>query len=336
MAEEAIDLDIDEMAAIVLMVVGEETASEVMKHMGPKEVQKLGFAISNIADLTKEKISMSISTFMATVHTQTALGVGKDDYLRTVLVNALGEEKAAGIIDRILLGGNAKGLESLKWMNAKSVAELIGNEHPQIIAIVLSYLESEQSAEVLACFPENMRTDLLMRVATLEGVQPAALKQLNSNLEQQLKGGSTIQASSIGGVQAAANILNFIDGNVETEIIEKVKTTDDDLGQKIQDLMFVFDNLNDMDDRGMQTLLREVSTDQLLLALRATEAELKEKIFRNMSKRAAEMLRDDLEASGPVKLSEVETAHKDILAIARRLADEGQLMLGGGGGDEMI
>ncbi|GJM04243.1 MAG: flagellar motor switch protein FliG [marine bacterium B5-7] len=323
-------------AAIFLMSIGEESASEVMKHMGPKEVQRIGIAMTAVKDLSKEMVNSVIGEFMTTVNKQTSLGIGADDYVRNVLYSALGEDKAAGVIDRILLGGNSQGLESLKWMKPKSVAELISNEHPQIIAIILSYLESDMAAEIITEFPEKMRSDLLLRIATLESVQPAAMRELNETLERQLKGGSNVQSSSIGGVKAAADILNFIETSAEAAIMDKVKEVDEDLGQEIQDLMFVFENLMGVDDRAMQTILREVSTDSLLLAMKAADDELKEKIYANMSKRAAEMLRDDLEAKGPVKLSEVETAQKEILSIARRLADEGQISLGGSADEELV
>lgn len=329
-------LDPTQKAAVLLMTIGEESAAEVLKHMGPKEVQRIGIAMTSVKDLTKDMVNNVIGEFMNTVNKQTALGVGVDDYVRSVLYSALGEDKAASVIDRILLGGNSQGLEALKWMAPKSIAELIQNEHPQIIAIILSYLESDMSAEVLTEFPEKVRSDLLLRIATLESVQPAAMKKLNDTLEAQLKGSSGTQSSTIGGVKAAADILNFIDSSAEAAIMEKVKEVDEDLGQEIQDLMFVFENLNGIDDRAMQTILREVSTDVLLLAMKAADDELKEKIYANMSKRAAEMLRDDLEAKGPVKLSEVEAAQKEILSIARRLADEGQISLGGGSDEELI
>jgi flagellar motor switch protein FliG len=329
-------MDPTQKAAVFLMSIGEESAAEVMKHMGPKEVQRIGIAMTTVKDLTKEMVNSVIGEFMTTVNKQTSLGVGVDDYVRNVLYGALGEDKAAGIIDKILLGGNSQGLESLKWMQPKSVAELISNEHPQIIAIILSYLESDMAAEIIIEFPEKVRSDLLLRIATLESVQPAAMKELNETLEKQLKGGSNIQSSSIGGVKAAADILNFIESSAEAAIMDKVKEVDEDLGQEIQDLMFVFENLMGVDDRAMQTILREVSTDSLLLAMKAADDELKEKIYANMSKRAAEMLRDDLEAKGPVKLSEVETAQKEILSIARRLADEGQISLGGSADEELV
>ena len=321
-------LDYAQRAAVLLMSIGEDSASEVLKHMGPKEVQRIGVAMTTLQDVSKEVVNSVIEEFLDTINSQTSVGLGAEEYVRNVLTSALGEDKAASVIDRILLGGNSKGLESLKWMEPRAVAALIQNEHPQIIAIILSYLDSDHAANVLAEFPEKVQADILLRIATLEGVQPAAMKELNDTLEKQLKG---------GGIKIAAEILNFVESSAEAGIMEKIKESDEGLGQEIQDLMFVFDNLSDVDDRGIQTILREVSTDTLLLALKATDDELKEKIFGNMSKRAAEMLRDDLEAKGPVRLSEVETAQKEILTITRRLADEGQIMLGGGGGgEEMI
>lgn len=325
-----------EMAAVFLMSLGEDAASEVLKHMGPKQVQRLGVAMANIGEVTKDVVSNVLDEFMSTISERTSVGVGAEDYIRNVLVNALGAEKAGSIIDRILLGANAKGLESLKWMDARAISELIRNEHPQIISIILSYLDSDHAATVLAEFPEKTRADILLRIATLSSVQPAAMKELNDTLEKQLKGGNNVQSSSIGGIKTASDILNFMEGGLEVSIMERVNEIDEELGQEIQDLMFVFDNLNEVDDRGIQQILREVSTDVLLLALKAAEEELKDKIFKNMSKRAAEMLRDDIEAQGPVRLSEVEAAQKEILTVARRLADEGQINLGGSGADEMI
>jgi len=240
------------------------------------------------------------------------------------------------MIDRILLGGNTKGLESLKWMDPRAIVELVRFEHPQIIAIVLSYLDSDQAAEVLGLLPENTRADLLMRVATLDGVQPSAMKELNDMLEVQLRGGAGGQQSSFGGVKCAADILNFVDRGIEAKISEQITEVDADLATKIQDLMFTFENIVDIDDRGIQTLLREISTDNLVVALKGTDDTIKEKVFKNMSQRAAEMLRDDLDSRGPVKVSEVEAAQKEILGVARRLADEGTISLGGGGAEQMI
>ncbi len=325
-----------QMAAVLLMSLGEDSASEVLKHMGPKEVQRLGYAMTNIGSVTKDVVSTVLGQFMDTITQHTSVGVGVEDYIRNVLVNALGQEKAAGIIDRILLGANAKGLESLKWMDARAISELIRHEHPQIVSIILSYLDSDHAAAVLTEMPERPRADILLRIATLNTVQPAAMKELNDTLEKQLKGGSSVQSSAIGGIKTAANVLNYMEGGMQAGIMEKVTEIDEELGQEIQDLMFVFDNLIDVDDRGIQAILREVATDNLLLAMKAADEALKEKIFKNMSKRAAEMLRDDLEAQGPVRLSEVESAQKEILTVARRLAEEGQITLGGTGAEEMV
>jgi flagellar motor switch protein FliG len=320
-----------EKAAVLLMTMGEKSAAEVLKHMGPKEVQKIGIAMATLQNITKDTVSTILNEFISNLQNQTSLGLGSDEYIRSVLVNALGEEKAASMIDRILLGGNTKGLESLKWMDPRSVAELIRLEHPQIIAIVLSYLEPDQAAAVLQEFPEKWRSDLVLRVATLNGVQPIAMQELNDILERQLKGGGGLKSSSIGGVKCAANILNFVDGNVGTKVMDEMKNADNDLSQKIQDLMFVFGDLVEIDNRGIQTLLREVSSETLVLALKGAEDDMKQKILSNMSQRAAEMLREDLESRGPVKLSDVEAAQKEIITIARRLADEGQIVLAGAG-----
>jgi flagellar motor switch protein FliG len=323
-------------AAIFLMTLGEQAAAQIIKHLGPREVQKIGVAMASLQNVSRDMVNVTVDEFVTKIHEQTALGIGSDEYIRKVLVDALGEDKAKGMIDRILLGGNTKGLESLKWMDARSVVELIRFEHPQIIAIVLSYLDSDQAAEVLAALPENTRADLLLRVATMDAVQPAAMKELNDMLEVQLRGGSSGQASTMGGIKCAANILNFVERSIEAGISEQIAEADSDLSQKIHDLMFTFENLIEVDDRGIQTLLREVSTENLVLALKGTDDALKNKIFKNMSQRAADMLRDDLETKGPVRLSEVEAAQKEIITIARRLADEGQISLGGAGGEEMV
>lgn len=325
-----------ERAAILLMSLGEQAASDVMKHMEPKEVQMVGTAMAKLENVSRKKVTKVLSDFLETMQDETGLGLGNDEYLRKVLTNALGSDKAGNVIDRILQGGNTKGLETLKWMDPRSVAEIIRMEHPQIIAIVLSYLDPDQSAEILTFFPERVRVDVLMRISTLDGIQPAALNELNDIMEKQFSGNKNLKSSSVGGVKAAANILNFIDSSMEGEIMDNINEIDTDLGQQIQDLMFVFDNLNDVDDRDIQSILREISSEALVLALKGADEGLKEKILKNMSKRAAEMLRDDLEAKGPVRLSEVEVAQKEILSVARRLAEAGDISLGGSGGEEYI
>lgn len=325
-----------EKAAVLLLSLGEDHAAGVMKHMGPKEVQQVGSAMATLENVTTETLDSVVGHFITTIGGQTALGIDSDKYIKNVLTNALGADKAGGVIDRILLGRNSKGLEQLKWMDPRSIADLIRLEHPQIIAIVLSYLDSDQAAETLGYIAPRARPDILMRVAVMEGVQPAALQELDAIMEKQLSGNSGTQSASMGGIQTAANMLNFMEGSMSAELIDTVVEVDEEIGQLIQDKMFVFDNLIDVDDRGIQALMKEISTDILTLALRAAEEGLKEKIFANMSKRAAEMLRDDMEAAPPAKVSDVEAAQKEVLIIARRLSDSGEISLGGGGGDDFV
>jgi flagellar motor switch protein FliG len=324
-----------ERSAILLLALGEKDAAEILRHMGPKEVQDVGLAMATLTGVTTDQMEAVMHEFVSTLETQTALGLGSDEYIRNMLTSALGEDKAGGVIDRILLGRNSKGLEQLKWMDPRAIAELIRLEHPQIIAIVLSFLEPDQAAQVISQFQDRVRTDVIMRIATLDGIQPVALQELDEILEKQFSGASNVKSSSLGGVKTAAEILNMLDGAIESKLMEEVAEVDADLSQELQDNMFVFDNLVDVDDRGIQTLLREVSTEQLLLALRGADEVLKEKIFKNMSKRAAEMLKDDIDAAAPAKLSDVEASQKEILQVARRLADAGEIMLGGGG-DEFV
>lgn len=320
-----------ERAAIFLMSLGEDDAAKIMQHLGPREVQQLGVAMSALRNVTREQVMGVLGDFVTTVEEQTALGIGNTDYIRTVMVKALGEDKAGSIIDRILMGGSNRGLEQLKWLDPKTVAEMIRLEHPQIIAIVLAYLDPDHAAQVLRGLPERMRHDVLMRVATLEGIQPAALKELDEIIDRQFAGKERINSSTIGGAQAVANILNQLDSSSETTILEQIQEIDSDLSEAIQEMMLVFADLADVDNRGVQLLLREIRTETLVLALKGADERVKDKFIRNMSKRAAELLRDDLEAKGAVRVSEVEAAQKEILAIAKRLADEGLLSLGAAG-----
>ncbi|WP_421866724.1 flagellar motor switch protein FliG [Motiliproteus sp.] len=322
-------------AAILMMSLGEADAAEVLKHMGPKEVQRIGTAMAELANVQQDQVEVVMSDFLNTVGNQTGLGVGSDDYIRTVLTQALGADKAGTLIDRILEGGNTRGLDTLKWMEARQVADVIRYEHPQIQAIVVSYLDPDQAAQVMTYFEDKVRIDILMRISALESVQPAALKELNDILERQFTGAGSTKTTDMGGVKVVADIMNFLDTATEATVMEAIREVDEDLSDEIQDLMFVFANLADVDDRAIQTIMREISTDILVVALKGADTALQEKIFKNMSKRAAELLRDDLEASPPVKLSDVENAQKEILTVARRLADEGEIMLGGGG-EEMI
>ena len=323
-------------AAVLLMAVGSDKAAEVLKHMSPKEVQAIGAAMATLQNVHRDSMVRVMDEFIEKVGNQTAMGVGSEEYIRQMMVNALGEDKAKSMIDRILVGKNAKGLETLKWMDARSVAEVIRLEHPQIIAIVLSYLEPDQAANVVSLLPERARPDIMMRVAALEGIPPAALTELNTIMEKQFLGATNnVAKSTMGGFKTAANIINYMDSSVGSAIMNAIQDHDNDMSEGIQELMFVFDNLIDVDDRGIQALLREVSSDNLTLALKAADERIKEKILKNMSKRAAEMLKEDMEARGPVKLTDVEAAQKEILTVARRLADAGEIVLGGGG-EQMV
>jgi flagellar motor switch protein FliG len=320
-----------ERAAILLMSLGENEAAQVLKHLGAKDVQKVGQAMASLSNVTRERATAVVERFVDELENQTSIGVGADDYVRRVLVGALGEDKASGLIDRILLGRNSKGLEALKWMETRAVADLVRNEHPQIVAIVLAYLDPDQAAEVLAQLPERMRSDVLMRIARLDGIQPAALRELDEIMEKQFTGGGNMKSSSVGGIKVAASILNLMDSTVEGQIISTISESDADLGTRIQDLMFVFDDLAEVDDRGVQALLREANNEMLCLALKGADPRVRDKFTKNMSKRAAEMLAEDMEAKGPVRLADVEAAQKEILVAARRLAEAGEIVLGGKG-----
>ena len=329
------DAGVDD-GAILLMSLGEEEAAEVFKHLPPKEAQKVGAAMAKLKNVTREKIDGVLERFLEQANGQTTIGLDSDDYIRGVLNKALGEDKARFLLDRILQGQETSGIESLKWMDAPAIAELIKNEHPQIIASILVHLERDHAAGILNQLDEKVRGDVILRIATLDGIHPSALRELNDVISKVLSGADQIKKPPMGGVRTAAEILNFVGGVSEAGIIEAVRTADDDLAQGILDEMFVFDNLLDVDDRGIQALLKEVQSESLIVALKGAVPELREKIFRNMSSRAAESLREDLESKGPVRLSDVEAEQKEILKIARRLADDGQIVLGGQGDDSFV
>jgi flagellar motor switch protein FliG len=325
-----------EKSAILLIALGEDYASEVLKHMGPREVQKIGHAMANLKTVPRTRVEAVLAEFHQISEEAAAVHVDTDAYVRAVLTKALGDDKAANLISRILQGGDTNGIEGLKWMDAPTVAELIRNEHPQIIASILVHLANDHASDILNLFTERLRNDVILRIATLEGIQPEALRELNDVMLRLLSGSANLKKSAMGGVRAVAEILNFMGTANETTVVDSIREYDPDLAQKILDEMFVFENLLDLDDRGIQLLLREIQSDSLILAMKGASEPLREKIFKNMSQRAAEMLREDLESRGPVRLSEVEAEQKEILKIVRRLADEGQLVLGGAGGEEMV
>ena len=322
--------------AILLMSLGEAEAAEVLRHLGPREVEKIGQAISKMSGVTRDQIDEVLDAFNQQALQQTSIGLDADGYLRSVLTRALGDDRAAYLLDRILEGGDAAGMEKLRWMDSAAVAELIGGEHPQIIASILVHLDRDQASGVLAEFADGLRNDVLLRVATLDRIQPAALRELNDVLAKLLSGNGGPRKSAPGGIRVAAEMLNHLGSAQETAAIEAVRVHDNELADKLLDEMFIFENLLDLDDRGVQSLLREVQSEALIVALKGASEALREKIFKNMSQRAAEMLRDDLDAKGPVRISEVESEQKEILKIVRRMADEGQLVLGAKGGDGFV
>jgi len=323
-------------AAIFLMSLGEEEAAEVFKHLSPKEVQKLGETIARTRSVSRDRVDDVVNKFTEAAAQQSLLVSDTGDYVKAVLRRALGDDKASLLIDRILQGGDVSGIESLKWMDPLSVAELLRNEHPQIVAAILVHLDYEQAAAVLAQLTERQRGEVVLRIATLEGIQPTALKDLNEVLFKVLAGGDKIRKTSLGGIKTAAEIINLMGSNIEGTVLESIRGYDPDLAQKIMDNMFVFDDVMKLDDKAIQMVLKEVASETLIVALKGAAPELKERFLSNMSSRAAETLREDLESRGPMRLSEVEAQQKEILKTVRRLADEGQIVIGGGGDDQLV
>jgi len=325
-----------ENAAILLMSLGEEDAANVFKHLTPKEVQGLGETIAKMKTISRERVDSVLEQFNTLASEQSVLVGDTDEYVKAVLRKALGDDKANLLIDRILQGGDTSGIESLKWMDAQSVGELLRIEHPQIVAAILVHLDFDQAASVLKTFSERQRNEVLVRIATLDGIQPSALKDLNEVMGKVLAGGEKMRKTSLGGVKPAAEIINMMGSSVETAVLDYIRETDNELAQKIMDNMFTFDDLETVDDKGIQALLKEVQSESLVIALKGAKPEMREKIFKNMSTRAAESLREDLDSRGPVRVSEVEAEQKELLKVVRRLADEGQIVLGGGGDDDFL
>jgi flagellar motor switch protein FliG len=315
--------------AILLLSLGEDEAVQVLKHLSHLEVQKLGAAMAKLKNVSREQVDGVLSDFCGRAAGEPRfLDLDPENYARTVLQRALGEDKSTDNISRILEGHDTSGIEGLKWIDSQSVAELIKGEHPQIIATILVHLDRNQASEILGELSEQLRNDVLLRIATLEGIQPSALRELNTVLTDLLSGSENINKSSVGGIRTAAEIINFMGSTAENSVLDKLREFDGELAQKIIDQMIVFENLMDIDDRGIQVLLREIQSDALVIAMKGAAPDLREKIFRNMSSRAAEMLREDLEVMGPVRVSEVEAQQKQILQVVRRLADEGQIVFG--------
>ncbi|KDB07778.1 flagellar motor switch protein FliG [Burkholderia sp. lig30] len=315
-------------SAILLMALGQEHAAEIFKFLGPREVQKVGAAMAALKNLTREQVSETLEMFVRDSESQTAFALDSDDYLRSVLTSALGEDKAGQVLERILGGSETTGIEGLKWLDAASVAELVKKEHPQIIATVLVHLDADQACEVVSSFPERLRNDVLLRIATLDGIQPIALRELDDVLRDLLSGGDTIRRSPIGGAGAAAEIINFMQSAFEQSVLDNVREYDSDLAQEILDKMFTFDNLQDLDNAAIQLLMKEIDAQTLIVAIKGADAQLRQKFVGNMSKRSAELFVEDINAMGPVRVSEVEEKQREILQVVRKLAEEGQIVIG--------
>lgn len=323
-------------SALLLLTLGEEAAAEVLKQLPPKQVQQIGQMMSTIKNIQQNEIDALVDEVGDSLSKQSSLSVDQQHFLQSVLTKALGESKAELILSKITSGADTAGIDSLKWMDAPSISDLLRNEHPQVIAAILAHLEPEQASSVVTLFNDRLRDDVLLRIATLEGIQPIAMDDLNNALTKLLSGQSGNRKQKVGGIKATAEVLNYLGSNVESQIMDNIRDHDPDLAQKIMDEMFTFEDLNKVEDRGIQALLREVQTEQLVIALKGASSEIKFKVFKNMSQRASETLKEDLENRPPMKLSEVEREQKEILKIARRLIDEGQIVLPGSSSEKMI
>jgi len=336
MASKTAELDGTQRAAILLMSLGEQDAANLLKQLDAKDVQKLGLAMAELKEVSRDQMTSVLETFISVVDGKSDIASGSKEYVRRVLTQAVGKQKTDLLLDRVSTGQTGQGIEALKWMDAKAVAQIIGGEHPQIAAIVLSHLEPEQAASIMPLLTEEMRTDVLMRIASLNEVPQSALTELDQLVEKQASVAAPVPLRKIGGARTVANILNAMEKDKSGDELGKIERADTQMHGQIKDLLFIFDNLLDIDDRGIQALLRDVGSDTLAIALRGAEPEVQDKILKNMSKRAAEILKDDMEARGPVKLADVEAAQKGIVVIAQRLAEEGTITLGGKGAGEFV
>ena len=336
MADKPDELAGTQRAAILLMSLGEQDAANVLKQLDAREVQKLGIAMAELKEVSREQVTAVLDKFIGIADSKANMASGSQEYVRRVLTQAVGKQKTDMLLDRVSTGQAGQGIEALKWMEAKAVAQIISGEHPQIAAIVLSHLEPEQSAAIMPLLTDDFRTEVLMRIASLNEVPQTALTELDQLVEKQANVKPPAPLRRVGGARTVANILNAMEKDKSSEEMGKIEKSDAGMHQQIKDLLFIFDNLLDVDDRGIQALLREVGSDTLAVALRGAEPEVQEKILKNMSKRAAEILKDDMEARGPVKLADVEAAQKEIIVIAQRLAEEGTISLGGKGGDDFV
>ena len=342
MAEEVLDADKlaelsgTEKSAILMMLLGEEEAAQVLQNLTPREVQHLGTAMYSVAGVDQNTVNGVLDEFLETIKKQTGLGLGAGRYIENVMIRALGEDKAQSVLGRITPASSESAIDILDWMDARAISELIIDEHPQIKALIISYLDFALGADVLTLLPDDIQADIVRRIATIETVEPGAVKELERVMKEKFAANTSLRASKIGGVKAAAKIMNFTKTEMETRILTTIKKEDKDLMAEIQDNMFVFENLSGSDDRSLQTLLRSVDQDVLIIAMKGAETSLQDKLLGCMSTRAAANIRDEMEALGPVRLTEVQEAQKQIINVARKLSDDGTIVLAGRGGEEMV
>ena len=322
--------------AILMMLIGEDEAAEIMGNLSPKEVQVLGAAMYSVQGLGQDTVNLVLDEFLAIIKAQTSLGISGGNYIKNVLTKSLGQDKAQSVLGKITPTDSIKAIEILDWLDARSITDLIIDEHPQIIALIISYLEPAIASDVLHFLPEKNQSDIIKRIATLQTVQPEALRELDRVMQKVFSSNASLRASKVGGVQAAAKIMNFSSQDGEARIMKDILKEDKSLMQAIQDSMFVFETLLLSDDKSLQTLLRTVENDLIILALKGADQELRDKLFGCMSQRAAANIQDEMEALGPVRLTEVQEAQKQIIAVARRMSDEGSIVLAGRGGDDYV
>ncbi|XXK35456.1 flagellar motor switch protein FliG [Rhodobacteraceae bacterium nBUS_22] len=333
---EQIELTGTQKSAILMMLLGEDEAAEVLKNLSPREVQHLGTAMYSVQTADQETVNSVLDEFLEIIKKQTSIGMGAGNYIRNVLNKALGDDKAQSVLSRITPASSERPIEILDWMDARSIAELVQDEHPQIVALIISYLDYGLASDVLGLLDINLQSEVITRIATLEMVDPEALKELEKVMQRKFKANTSLRSSQVGGVKAAAKIMNFTKEAMEKRILTDVKKVDKDLMQAIQDNMFTFENLGMSDDRSLQTLLRSTESEDLILSLKGADEVLREKLFGCMSTRAAANIQDEMEALGPIRLTEVQNAQKRIIAVARKMSDEGTIVLAGRGGDEMV
>jgi flagellar motor switch protein FliG len=317
-------------AAVLMLLLGEQQASEIIKFLNPGEVQALGGAMVAVSDVSQEAVNEILDDFVSTIKKQSSLGLGTTDYVEKVFKRALGDDKAASVLGRILPGQSTKGLEILQWMDARAIADMIKTEHPQVTAIILSVLDHQVAADVLNFLPDETRAEIIQRVASLETVQPSAMQELESIMKLQFSNNTSSKSSSFGGIKAAAQIMNSTKTALEATIMKGLDQNEPDLMLRIQDNMFTIENLAAVDNKGIQVLMRAVDNNQLMIAMKGASEEVKARFFDNMSERARGMFKDEMDAKGLMRLSDVEEAQKQIMRSARKLSDSGELVLGGG------